>query len=178
MNSQRRSAPKGDVDHPVLLFTVHGHVRPIGGSGCRGWGPPWLPVLPDGSTCPLGKVKVRRGGWALWWRHGGSGEAKTAARGAYLTRDLSARLRRGRGWLLASSDWHAVSAFSGSVLPGPLWWGFSKRAGYRISPSVGYPGILIPDTNIGQAGSSYEESHALFLVFLSNISYVQIWSWS
>jgi hypothetical protein len=25
---------------PVLLLTVHGHVRPIGGSGCRGWGPP------------------------------------------------------------------------------------------------------------------------------------------
>jgi hypothetical protein len=51
MNNQRRSALKGDGDHPVLLFTVHGHVRPIGGSGCCGWGPPWLPVLPDGSTC-------------------------------------------------------------------------------------------------------------------------------
>jgi hypothetical protein len=23
---------------PVLLFTMHGHVHPIGGSGCRGWG--------------------------------------------------------------------------------------------------------------------------------------------
>jgi hypothetical protein len=26
--------------------------------------------------------------------------------------------------------------------------------------------------NIGQVGSSYEESHALFLIFLSNIPYV------
>jgi hypothetical protein len=42
-------------------------------------------------------------------------------------------------------DWHAVSAFSGSVLPGALRWGFSSRAGCRISPSVGYSGILIPD---------------------------------
>jgi hypothetical protein len=24
---------------PVLLLTVHDHVCPIGGSGCRGWGP-------------------------------------------------------------------------------------------------------------------------------------------
>jgi hypothetical protein len=24
---------------PMLLFVVHGHVRPISGSGCRGWGP-------------------------------------------------------------------------------------------------------------------------------------------
>jgi hypothetical protein len=23
----------------VLLFTVHSHVCPIGGSGCNGWGP-------------------------------------------------------------------------------------------------------------------------------------------
>jgi hypothetical protein len=24
---------------PVLLLTVYGHIRPIGGSGCHGWGP-------------------------------------------------------------------------------------------------------------------------------------------
>jgi hypothetical protein len=45
----------------VLLFTVYGHVRPISGSGCRGWGPPWLPILPEGSTCPSGEAEVRQG---------------------------------------------------------------------------------------------------------------------
>jgi hypothetical protein len=49
---------------PALLLTVHGHVRPIGGSGCRD-GPPWLPVLPDGFTCPSGNAKVRQGDRAL-----------------------------------------------------------------------------------------------------------------
>jgi hypothetical protein len=50
---------------PVLLLTVHGHVRPIDGSGCHNWGPPLLPVLPEGSTCPSGEAEVRRGGRAL-----------------------------------------------------------------------------------------------------------------
>jgi hypothetical protein len=49
----------------VFLLTVHGHVRPIGWSRCHGWGPPWLPVLPEGSTCPLGEAEVCRGGQAL-----------------------------------------------------------------------------------------------------------------
>jgi hypothetical protein len=49
----------------------------------------------------------------------------------------------------ASSDYHAVSAFGGSVLlGGPLRWGFGERAGCRIFPSVGYPGILIPEMHI------------------------------
>jgi hypothetical protein len=34
----------------------------------------------------------------------GSGEAEIIVRGAYLTRDLSARLGRDGGWLSASSD--------------------------------------------------------------------------
>jgi hypothetical protein len=51
---------------PVLLLTVHGHVHPIDGSECRSWGPPWLPVLPEGSTCPSGEAETRyRGGRAL-----------------------------------------------------------------------------------------------------------------
>jgi hypothetical protein len=105
------------------------------------WGPPWLPALPEGSTCPSGEAEVCHEGRALpclrcrgsgeaeivpdraqgsdalmtsW----GSGETETAARGAYLTRDLSARFGRDGGRLSASSDWHAV--FSGSVLPGSL----------------------------------------------------------
>jgi hypothetical protein len=47
---------------PVLLLTVHSHVHPIDGSEGRSWGPPWLPVLPEGSTCPSGEVEMRRGG--------------------------------------------------------------------------------------------------------------------
>jgi hypothetical protein len=43
---------------PALLLIVHGHVRPIGGSGCRGWGALWLLVLPEGSTCPSGEAGV------------------------------------------------------------------------------------------------------------------------
>jgi hypothetical protein len=42
----------------VLLLTVHSHVRPIGGSGCRGLGGPWLAVLLEGSTCPLDEAEV------------------------------------------------------------------------------------------------------------------------
>jgi hypothetical protein len=45
----------------VSLFTVHGHVCPIGGSRCRGWGLPWLLVLPEGSTCPSDETEVHRG---------------------------------------------------------------------------------------------------------------------
>jgi hypothetical protein len=47
---------------PVLLLTVHGHVHSIDGSECRSWGPPWLPVLLEGSTCPSGEAETRRGG--------------------------------------------------------------------------------------------------------------------
>jgi hypothetical protein len=43
---------------PMLLLTVHGHVRPIDGSGCHGFEAPWLTVLPEGSTCPSGEAEV------------------------------------------------------------------------------------------------------------------------
>jgi hypothetical protein len=33
---------------PVLLFIVCGHIRPIGGSGCRGWGPRGSPSCQRG----------------------------------------------------------------------------------------------------------------------------------
>jgi hypothetical protein len=46
-----------------------------------------------------------------------------------------------------ASDWHVVRAFGGSGLLGPLRWGFSDRAGWRILPSVGYPSILIPNSS-------------------------------
>jgi hypothetical protein len=49
----------------VPLFTVHGHVHPIGGSGCRGWGLPWIPALPERSTRPSSEAEVRLEGRAL-----------------------------------------------------------------------------------------------------------------
>jgi hypothetical protein len=55
---------------------------------------------PRGSGAP---VLMLQGSGALMtsWS---SGEAKTVARGAYLARDLSARLGRDESWLSASSD--------------------------------------------------------------------------
>jgi hypothetical protein len=47
---------------PMPLLIVHGHVHHIDGSEYRGWGSPWLPVLPEGSTCPSSEAKMRRGG--------------------------------------------------------------------------------------------------------------------
>jgi hypothetical protein len=43
---------------PVLLLNVHGHVHPIGGSGCHGWGSLWLTALPEGHMCPSGEAEV------------------------------------------------------------------------------------------------------------------------
>jgi hypothetical protein len=103
---------------------------------------PWLgapvaPRLAKGLHVSLGRGRgTLRGSGALMtsW---GSDEAEIIAQGAYLAQDLSARLEQDGGWLSALSNWHAVNAFSGSVLPGPLRWGFSKRAGCGISPSIG-----------------------------------------
>jgi hypothetical protein len=39
----------------VLLFTMHGHIHPIGGSGCRGWGVPMALHLAKGLHVPLGR---------------------------------------------------------------------------------------------------------------------------
>jgi hypothetical protein len=112
-----RSIPKGSG---ALMLTLQGSGE--------------TEIVPDGA----------QGSSALMMSWGSS-EAKTATHGAYLSRDLSAKIGWDRGWLLASSDCHTVSAFSGSILPGPLRLGFSRCARCHISPSIGYPGILIPD---------------------------------
>jgi hypothetical protein len=44
-----------DRDH---VGSGHGHVRPIGRSGCRGWGSSWFIILSEGSTCPSSKTEV------------------------------------------------------------------------------------------------------------------------
>jgi hypothetical protein len=45
----------------VPLLTVHGHVHHVDGVSTV-LGAPWLPVLPEGSTCPSGEAKTSRGG--------------------------------------------------------------------------------------------------------------------
>jgi hypothetical protein len=47
---------------PVLLLTVHGHVHHVDRSEYRSWGPPWLPVLPEGSSAPWARQKHTAGG--------------------------------------------------------------------------------------------------------------------
>jgi hypothetical protein len=47
---------------PVLLLTVHGHIHHVDRSEYRSLGPPWLPVLPEGSTCPSSEAEMRHGG--------------------------------------------------------------------------------------------------------------------
>jgi hypothetical protein len=41
---------------PVPLLTVHGHVHHVDGASTV-LGPPWLPVLPEGSMCPSGEAR-------------------------------------------------------------------------------------------------------------------------
>jgi hypothetical protein len=78
---------------PVLLLTVHGHVHPINGSECRSWGPPWLPVLLEGSTCPSGEAETRRGGSGTFDDAvGARAMRRDVARDTYRARGLSARL--------------------------------------------------------------------------------------
>jgi hypothetical protein len=46
---------------PVLLFTVHDHVRPISGSGCRGWGPRGSPSFQRTPRVPRARRKYVEG---------------------------------------------------------------------------------------------------------------------
>jgi hypothetical protein len=46
---------------PVLLLTVHGHIRPIGGSGCRGWGPRGSPSCQRAPCVPRVSQKYVEG---------------------------------------------------------------------------------------------------------------------
>jgi hypothetical protein len=46
---------------PVLLLIVHGHVRPIGGSRCRGWGPRGSPSCQRVPRVPRARRKYAEG---------------------------------------------------------------------------------------------------------------------
>jgi hypothetical protein len=84
------------VDVHVALLTVHGHVHVDGASTIVG-GPPWLPVLPKGSTCPSSEVKTHRGGsGAFDDATRARARRRDVTRDAYRARGLSARLGRDR----------------------------------------------------------------------------------
>jgi hypothetical protein len=72
----------------VLMLTVHVHVHTIDGSECRSWEPPWLPVLPEGSTCPSGEAETH---------HEGSGTFDDAVRAQARWRDVARDAYRAQG---------------------------------------------------------------------------------
>jgi hypothetical protein len=97
----------------TLLFTVHGHVRPISGNECCGgglrgslpsWRAPHVPRVRQKYVMGFDAPVLTLQGSGTLMTSWGSDEAETATRGAYLARDLSVRLRRDRGWLSVSSD--------------------------------------------------------------------------
>jgi hypothetical protein len=82
---------------PVLLLTVRGHVHHVDGSEYHSWGPPWLPVLPEGSTCPSGEAETRCGGsGASDDAAGARARWRDVAQDAYHAQGLSARLGQDR----------------------------------------------------------------------------------
>jgi hypothetical protein len=78
----------------MLLLTMHGHVHPIDGSECRSWGPSWIPVLLEGSTCPSGEAKTRCGGSCPFDdATGAPARRRDITRDTYRAPGLFARLR-------------------------------------------------------------------------------------
>jgi hypothetical protein len=77
---------------PTPLLTMHGHVHHVDGASTM-LGPPWLPVLPEGSTFPSGEAEIRRGGSGTFDDAAGAqARRRDIARDAYHARGLSARL--------------------------------------------------------------------------------------
>jgi hypothetical protein len=85
---------------PYLVRGLHASLE-RGRSMPRGSGVPVLTLQGSGEE---EIVPDRAQGSGALMRSWGSSEVETAARGAYLVQDLSARLVRDEGWLLASSD--------------------------------------------------------------------------
>jgi hypothetical protein len=101
------------------------------------WGPLWLPVLPEGFTCPLGEAEMHHGGSdAFDDAARARARRRDVARDAYRARGLSARLGRDSVFSLCLERLTCCQCFLG-----PLWWAY-KLAGCRILPSVGYPGYF------------------------------------
>jgi hypothetical protein len=45
---------------PMLLFTIHSHVRPIGGSGCHSEGPRGFPLCQRAPRVPRARQKYAK----------------------------------------------------------------------------------------------------------------------
>jgi hypothetical protein len=90
---------------PVLLLTVHGHVHPIGGSGCRGWGAPVAPRLTRGFHVSLGRGGSGLKGSSALMTSRGSGEAKKMPPEAPISPETSPQGLGGMEFVVrASSD--------------------------------------------------------------------------
>jgi hypothetical protein len=70
---------------PVLLLTMHGHVHPIGGSGCHGWGVPMAHRLARGLHVSLGRGRSKlRGSGTFDDATGARARRRNVTRGAHL----------------------------------------------------------------------------------------------
>jgi hypothetical protein len=126
----------------MLLLIVHGHVHPIDGSKCRSWGPLWLPVLLEGSTCPLGEAETRRGGSGAFDDAAGArARRRDVARDAYRLRGLSVRLRWDR---VRRSCLERLTCYQ--CFLGPYDGVLANMQGAVSYPLLGTLGILILDT--------------------------------
>jgi hypothetical protein len=69
---------------PMLLLTVYGHVRPISGSGCHGWGVPVAHHLAGGLHMSLGRGRSKlRGSVAFDDATGARARRRNVARDAH-----------------------------------------------------------------------------------------------
>jgi hypothetical protein len=92
--SRMTEVTSSQVMVPMFLLTVHDHVHHIDGASTV-LGPPWLPTLSEGSTCPLGETGTLRGGSGTFYDAGGLGRGgEISPEMPYRVRGLSARL----GW--------------------------------------------------------------------------------
>jgi hypothetical protein len=128
-------------------------------------GPPWIPVLPEGSTCLLGEAEVRREGRALLG-------CFDDVMGARVRRKLPPEAHispktfpQGSGGMEVGSRLRATDTPSAPLAcrfyRGPYDGVFGKCARCRILPSVGYPGILIPDGSPRACGGVVNSSRGL-----------------
>jgi hypothetical protein len=131
----------------VLLFAMRGHVRPIGGNGCRGWGSPWLTILPEGYTCPSGEAEVSRGGWARSMTPWGLRRGREMSPEVPILPETSPQGSGRMEFVVrAASDWHVVRAFGEPILLGPYGGALTVVQGVVFYRLLGTLGILIPDS--------------------------------
>jgi hypothetical protein len=76
----------------VPLLTVHDHVHHIDGASTV-LRVPWLPISPEGSTCPSGEAEMNRGGSGTFDdATGAQASRRDVTRDTYRAQDLSVTL--------------------------------------------------------------------------------------